>query len=118
MSHMIKCHLCSYQVSVSNEVFERRISGKKVTLRCKRCRGAISIDGTDAQKPVVVVPAPAGAVARAREPEPESASLEAVQVDAQDRVLSPAPARHLSPLWSRRRNRRWRPARRALHRAP
>src|SRR5262245_27799403 len=54
MPHLIKCDACSRQSSISDDVFTRRIVGKKVSLRCKHCSAPMVIDGTLAQGPTVL----------------------------------------------------------------
>ncbi len=47
MPHTLKCHVCSRELSVSDKVFEERISGKKVSVRCKHCNAPLTKEDAD-----------------------------------------------------------------------
>ncbi len=67
MSYVVVCQSCGKKNGVPDDVFERRITGRKVTLRCKGCRQAIDIDGTDpVQRAKLGVPTISGATQRPR----------------------------------------------------
>ncbi len=65
MSYVVVCQNCSKKNAVPDDVFERRIMGRKVSLRCKGCQQAIQIDGTDpVQRARLGVPTVSGATQR------------------------------------------------------
>jgi len=37
MTHTFKCHICSRELSLSDKVFDERIAGKRVSVKCKHC---------------------------------------------------------------------------------
>lgn len=45
MAFQIQCDSCDKTFAIPDEVYERRVVGKVVTIRCKNCKAAIRIDG-------------------------------------------------------------------------
>ena len=52
MSYLIQCELCQSQLALAEPIFQRRVAGRKVTLRCKKCRAELEVDARnlDAEK--------------------------------------------------------------------
>ncbi len=46
LAHAFNCNVCSRQLSISDNLFEKRIAGKRVTVRCKHCGTPMTEDGT------------------------------------------------------------------------
>lgn len=46
MAFPIKCGDCQKSFSISEEVYDRKVRGKQVTIKCKSCGAAIRVDGT------------------------------------------------------------------------
>ena len=51
MAFPIKCGDCQKSFSISDEVYNRKVRGKQVTIKCKSCGAAIRVDGTKGSKP-------------------------------------------------------------------
>ncbi len=45
MAYVVECEACKSQMTLSEALFERRISGRQVTLRCKHCHHPVVVDG-------------------------------------------------------------------------
>jgi hypothetical protein len=59
----VVCGACGTSFKLPPEIYERRIKGRKVSLRCKKCKGEILVDGTKHDDDTMVVAvAPDGAV--------------------------------------------------------
>jgi hypothetical protein len=50
VSYAVACTACSKQVAISSDVFTRCISGKKVSIRCRYCQQAMTVDGTNPEE--------------------------------------------------------------------
>lgn len=44
MSHSVTCDACNAVFSIPDEIWEKRISGQKATLKCRHCKTSIEID--------------------------------------------------------------------------
>lgn len=44
MSHSVTCDACNAVFSIPDEIWEKRISGQKATLKCRHCKATIEID--------------------------------------------------------------------------
>lgn len=47
----ITCKACNAQFSVPDDLFKRRLSGRKVIVRCRTCGAHITVDATDSAPP-------------------------------------------------------------------
>lgn len=80
MPFPITCTACGKTFSIADDVYERKVKGRVVTIKCKQCQAGIRIDDTahgaseaDEPEPVSVVqpePVPAAAPKPAPEPKP------------------------------------------------
>jgi hypothetical protein len=52
----ITCRACNAQFAVPDELFRRRLSGRKVIVRCRNCGAHITVDATDSVPPVQAEP--------------------------------------------------------------
>src|SRR5207253_709984 len=101
MPYPIACAACGKTFSITDDLYERKIVGHVVTIKCKQCQANIRVDGTqantakaapnqasdDATPPADASPAPAEAPARA-----EAAPADAPQAAAADPEPSPPDA--------------------------
>ena len=46
MAFEVHCSKCSARFTLPKDLYERKVKGKVVTVRCKKCRADISVDGT------------------------------------------------------------------------
>lgn len=46
MAHPLVCPSCNFTTRVSAELFARRVSGRRVKIPCKGCRGSLLVDAT------------------------------------------------------------------------
>lgn len=58
MPHLIQCHLCRTEMSMSDDIFARRIAGRKVSLKCRHCTTTIVVDATAKDGGVMQTTAP------------------------------------------------------------
>jgi hypothetical protein len=42
MTHTFKCPVCSRELSLSDKVFDQRVAGKRVSIKCKHCNAPLS----------------------------------------------------------------------------
>ena len=65
MSFPITCTACSKTFTISDEIYEKKVAGRVVTIKCKSCSQGIRVDGTKgaaaAAAPAAPPPAPAAA---------------------------------------------------------
>ena len=47
MSLEVQCGECSARFTLPDDLYERKVRGRIVTVRCKKCRADISVDGTE-----------------------------------------------------------------------
>ena len=47
MSLEVQCGGCSARFTLPDDLYERKVRGRIVTVRCKKCRADISVDGTE-----------------------------------------------------------------------
>src|SRR6187402_3273347 len=52
MPFPITCTACQKTFSIADDVYERKVKGRVVTIKCKQCQSGIRVDGT-ADAPVV-----------------------------------------------------------------
>ena len=71
MSFPITCTACHKTFTISDEIYEKKVAGRVVTIKCKSCAQGIRVDGTKGG--AVPAPAPAAPTAAAAEPEPPPA---------------------------------------------
>jgi hypothetical protein len=97
MPFPITCAACHKTFSIADDVFERKVKGRVVTIKCKQCQAGIRVDGTkdtplfsvsDSVHPPPVAPAP---VAPAVPAVPEVAAP-AAPMPTPAAVTAPAPA--------------------------
>ncbi len=46
MSHAVKCPACGAKFALPEDLYDRKVKGRVVTVRCKHCQGNITVDGT------------------------------------------------------------------------
>src|SRR3954470_16242929 len=72
MPFPITCTACQKTFSIADDVYERKVKGRVVTIKCKQCQAGIRVDGTagapvfstsDSVRPPPVAEAPAAPVA-------------------------------------------------------
>ena len=90
MSFPITCTACHKTFTISDEIYEKKVAGRVVTIKCKSCAQGIRVDGTKGGTSAAPGPAPI-----APEPEPPAAPagepLWAVDYpDGQDREFTTA----------------------------
>ena len=98
MSFPITCTACHKTFTISDEIFEKKVAGRVVTIKCKSCSAGIRVDGTKGGGSVAppAPPAPAAVAATAAAaPQPAAAPasdpLWAVDYpDGQDREFTTA----------------------------
>lgn len=56
MSLEVQCGKCDARFTLPDDLYERKVKGRIVTVRCKKCRADISVDGTE--RGTVVDPTP------------------------------------------------------------
>ncbi len=94
MSFPITCTACHKTFTISDEIYEKKVAGRVVTIKCKSCAAGIRVDGTKGGGSVAP-PAPAAAAPVAATPEaaaaPAGEPLWAVDYpDGQDREFTTA----------------------------
>jgi hypothetical protein len=92
MSFPITCTACHKTFTISDEIYEKKVAGRVVTIKCKSCGQGIRIDGSKGA-PAAVAPAAAPvAEASVPTPEPTAAPSEPVWAvdypDGQDREFT------------------------------
>ena len=65
MSFPITCTACHKTFTISDEIYEKKVAGRVVTIKCKSCSQGIRVDGTKGAS--LPPPAPAAATAAASE---------------------------------------------------
>src|SRR6185369_14782516 len=51
MPFPITCRACLKTFSIADDVFERKVKGRVVTIKCKQCQAGIRVDGTQTVAP-------------------------------------------------------------------
>ena len=46
MPFPITCAACQKTFSIADDVYERKVKGRVVTIKCKQCQAGIRVDGT------------------------------------------------------------------------
>src|SRR5688500_14874977 len=93
MSFPITCTACHKTFTISDEIYEKKVAGRVVTIKCKSCNQGIRVDGTKGGAPgAVAVAAPAAtALPSPAAVAPPEESLWAVDYpDGQDREFTTA----------------------------
>jgi hypothetical protein len=113
MPHLVKCHLCLTEMSMSDDIFARRIAGRKVSLKCRHCTSTIIVDATGGntavlqstsrhEAPAVGAKATSTPVAKAPVPPPAEAAKppSATAVTTKLRAIAPvaSPPRRETPF--------------------
>src|SRR6185369_3949377 len=90
MSFPITCTACHKTFTISDEIYEKKVAGRVVTIKCKSCSHGIRVDGTTkGSQPAPAAP-PAVAAASVA-PAPPAEPLWAVDYpDGQDREFTAA----------------------------
>lgn len=83
MSFSISCDECGASFAIPDEIYERRVAGRIVTIRCKQCKKEIRVDGTKARSDVRPAATPGGRSATL------AATPAARQVDPEDEITPP-----------------------------
>jgi hypothetical protein len=104
MAFQIRCDSCSKTFAIPDEVYERRVVGKIVTIKCKNCQTGIRIDGKK-PAPAISLVEEASPGADAPSPEPAAGGFTAVpnrvaHRDRPERSVTP-PASPLSKAAAR-----------------
>lgn len=90
MSFPITCTACHKTFTISDEIYEKKVAGRVVTIKCKSCSQGIRVDGTKGANPAAVAAAPAAASA----PEAAAVATEPLWAvdypDGQDREFTTA----------------------------
>jgi len=58
MAFEVHCGKCGARFTLPKDLYERKVKGRVVTVRCKKCRADISVDGTKGELPSRPEPAP------------------------------------------------------------
>ena len=93
MSFPITCTACHKTFTISDEIYEKKVAGRVVTIKCKSCSQGIRVDGTKgaSQAPPAHAPAAAPEPAAPAPAAPAGEPLWAVDYpDGQDREFSTA----------------------------
>jgi GYF domain 2 len=92
MSFPITCTACHKTFTISDEIYEKKVAGRVVTIKCKSCSQGIRVDGTKGGgAAAAAAPAPAVAAPAAAEPTLAGDPLWAVDYpDGQDREFTTA----------------------------
>ena len=48
MAFPISCASCGASFNIPDEIYQRRVAGRLVTIKCKHCRAPIQVDGRQA----------------------------------------------------------------------
>ena len=96
MSRSVVCTQCGHSLSMSDDIYNRRVAGKVVTIKCRQCSTPIRVDGRQdapsaAPPPPVTPPIPEAPVVT------EAAPTSAVQNDPLDPFSLPVPDEALPP---------------------
>ena len=79
MTHTFKCHNCLRELSVSDKVFDERIAGKRVSVKCKHCNTPLTENDTSQNSTVT------------------AASLSATEPGAPQREVTHSASTHPAP---------------------
>ncbi len=90
MPFSISCESCGASFAIPDDVFERKVAGRVVTVRCKQCKKDIRVDGT--KKLSSVAPGAQISNASVRPSPADEAPVEAKSPAAQQSVAEPAKA--------------------------
>jgi GYF domain 2 len=89
MSFPITCTACHKTFTISDEIYEKKVAGRVVTIKCKSCSQGIRVDGTKGASP-----AAAATTATPSAPEPAPGATEPLWAvdypDGQDREFTTA----------------------------
>ena len=96
MSFPIACTACNKTFTISDEIFEKKVAGRVVTIKCKSCGQGIRVDGTKGGGATTAA-APSAAPAPAIAPTPSAAPDPAAAAPAPAATPAAAPA---EPLWA------------------
>ena len=61
MALAVTCPACGKAFSITDEIYQRKVSGRVVTIKCKQCQAGIRVDATNVDD-VKIAPAAKGAV--------------------------------------------------------
>jgi hypothetical protein len=61
MSFPITCTACNKTFTISDEIYEKKVAGRVVTIKCKSCSAGIRVDGTKGGAAATAAPATAAA---------------------------------------------------------
>src|SRR6185369_10344391 len=86
MPFPITCTACLKTFSIADDVYERKVKGRVVTIKCKQCQAGIRVDGTS--------DSPLAAISDSARPPPvaEAAAPPQAIVEAPPPVTAVAPA--------------------------
>jgi hypothetical protein len=84
----IKCGDCKKSFSISDEVYNRKVRGKLVTIKCKSCGSAIRVDGTK--------PKPSSRPAPAKDASNEETKPKSAPTETASEAKAPAAAKPTS----------------------
>src|SRR5687768_13987110 len=90
MSFPITCTACHKTFTISDEIYEKKVAGRVVTIKCKSCNQGIRIDGMKGSAPGATAPAAAPASLPAEPAAPEEPLWAVDYPDGQDREFTTA----------------------------
>src|SRR5262249_11363334 len=90
MAFGVTCPTCGKAFSVTDEIYERKVKGRVVTIKCKQCQAGIRVDAT---KPgdTKITAAAKGAAAEDKSTETKPAMPAVPQMQAAVQAKPPAP---------------------------
>src|SRR5262245_27902175 len=92
MAFPITCTACHKTFTISDEIYEKKVAGRVVTIKCKSCSHGIRVDGTTKTSQPAPAAVPAAAPAAPAEPAPPAAPAEPLWAvdypDGQDREFT------------------------------
>ncbi len=56
MSFEVRCDTCDARFALGDDLYERKVKGRLVTIKCKKCGAGISVDGTGATADATALP--------------------------------------------------------------
>src|SRR5450755_3209835 len=105
----ITCAACQKTFSIADDVYERKVKGRVVTIKCKQCQAGIRVDGTKdtpafsmagdsvrpppaaaAPAPAAAAPAPAAAASKAAVPATSATAPKTAAVATTPKAAAPA----------------------------
>jgi hypothetical protein len=95
MAFPITCPTCGKAFTLADDIYEKKVAGKVVSIKCRQCQSGIRIDATTPGDLKVVGATPAGGANMSVGAKPPGASAGAPPAD--DAPAAPAPVRERQP---------------------